>query len=112
MGCKRSVELSILDHSSGIRRVIEASLHPKGCMGASQTHLDIPEDALDGTLLGAIALSRGARLRIMVVNGCFRIVYQPLPPVDLCIGSVEAKPGLGYIKRRDRGKIYLSLPGL
>ncbi|BAN91021.1 hypothetical protein [Aeropyrum camini] len=112
MGCKKPVKIFISDHASGVKRVFIAYLHPRGCMGASSTHLDIPEDALRGTIIGAIALSRGAKIRVSTIDGCFKLEYQDFPPVVMCVEGVEPKRGVGYVKRRERGRIYLSLPCL
>ena len=114
MPCKERVRLVIEDPGTG-RLEVEAVLHPRGCMGARSTHLDIPlRGPLEGSLLASLAGPRGGlTLRARPASGGCVELEAPsgLPPVRLCVEGAVLGGGLAYL-RRVRGKLYLTLPGL
>jgi hypothetical protein len=112
-GCKRPVQLYIRDPGLGALTV-EAFMHPRGCMGASRSHLDIPLDGLEGSLLASLAGPRGTVTLEAEPQGGGCVALEPpggLPSILLCLEGLRPRRGPARL-RRIRGKLYLALPGL
>ena len=90
-------------------RYVDVELHPAGCMGASRTHLDIPEKALPSELV-AIAMRRGYRFNWTTRDSCLLLI-DPLgviPIVKLC-GPVPRPRAPPLMRRLRKGRVYLGL---
>lgn len=109
LSCKRIVQVTIEETSC--RRRFRAYLHPRGCMNARYTHLDIPSESVEGCLLGELARRGGYKLKVQVSGGgCFML--DPglgLPGIRLCVQGASLHGGVAYLAMHKRGFIYLSI---
>ena len=103
--CKRKIRVKICVESDC--RTVEAELHPRGCMGASRTHLDLPEEAIHPMLLEASA-SRGMRFSWERVADCLVLHAPGLPEAKIC-GPVPEPRAPPLLRRLRRGRVYLGL---
>ena len=107
--CKRRIKIRIC--IEGRCKRVEAELHPAGCMKASRTHLDLPENALPQSLV-EVAARRGYRFnwRYDYDKGCISL-EDPLgiiPRIAIC-GDIPRPRGVPLLRRLKRGRIYLGL---
>ena len=98
MGCKKPLRITIL--IEGREHVINGVFHPRGCMRARQSHLDL--EPLPGTWLWSIALHRGYRLRCRPRNGCISL-EEPL------LGLEARLCPLGGHSLRCGGEVYVMI---
>lgn len=86
---------------------VEAVFHPRGCMGASRTHLDLDITGCSelAGMLGEILFVRGGSFECRVLGQVVEVSLEPLLPGYLM--TIRLPRPLG-VKRR-RGHCYLSL---
>jgi len=111
--CKRRVRAALRDEASLKLVEVEGYLHPRGCMKARFTHLDLPLEPLKGTVLGALASVRGGvKLPVEPRGGC-AVLHPPVgAPLVLCMDCLKPRRGVAYLTVHRRGWLYLALPGL
>lgn len=111
--CKKAVRVALRDEASLSLVEVEGYLHPRGCMGARFTHLDLPLEPLRDTLLGALASAPGGvKIRVRPRGGCAELEPPAGPLLTLCTPCLEPRRGLAYLTVHRKGWIYLALPGL
>ncbi len=98
MGCKKPLRITILIEDR--ERVINGDFHPRGCMGARQSHLDL--EPLHDTWLWSIALRRGYKLRCKPRGNCI-FLEEPL------LGLEARLCPLGGHRLRCRDKVYVMI---
>ena len=98
MGCKKPLRITIL--IEGREHVINGVFHPRGCMRARQSHLDL--EPLPGTWLWSIALHRGYRLRCRPRNDCISLE-------ESLLGLEARLCPLGGHSLRCRGEVYVMI---
>jgi hypothetical protein len=110
--CKERVKVSVRDPATLKNSIVEGFFHPKGCLGARFSHLDLPFDALEGGLLKDLAAKGGARVWVEELGGCYEVYYEGVSSVILCFNELEARRGWGYVASHRPGWVYLVLPSL
>ncbi len=110
--CKEKVKVSVKDPTTLKGSVVEGFFHPKGCFGARFSHLDLPASALEGSLIGDLAVKGGARVWVEELGGCYEVYYEGVSGVILCFDRLEAGRGWGYVASHRPGWVYLALPSL
>ena len=113
--CKEPVRVAVKDSASLSLVVVEGYLHPRGCMKARFTHLDLPLEPLRATVLGALASAPGgAKLRARPAGACVELEPPAGAPVTLCVEGLDlgSASGEAYLTVHRKGWIYLALPGL
>ena len=103
--CKRKIKVKIC--IGGECHTLQVELHPRGCMRATRTHIDIPE-AEAPPLFRDAASNRGVRFSWIRVGDCL-VLYAPgLPDVKIC-GPIPEPRGPLLLRRLKRGVLYLGL---
>lgn len=109
MTCKRVVQATIEEASC--RRRFKAYLHPRGCMHARYTHLDIPLEGVEGCLIAELARRGGYKLKVRALGGgC--LMLDPgfgLPDIRLCVQGASLHGDVVYLAMHKRGVVYLSI---
>ncbi len=105
--CKKRLKIRLC--VNGKCRNVLVELHPAGCMGASRTHIDIPEESLPRGIVEAAA-RRGYRFNWRMERGCLTLEdpYGALPAITLC-GSIPRPRATPLLRRLRKGKVYLGL---
>lgn len=111
-GCKRAVKVVLRDPATLKGSSVDGFYHPRGCFKARFDHLDLPQQALEGSFLGDLAARGGARVWVEELGGCYELQYDGVAGVILCIEGLEAGRGWGYITSHRPGWIYVALPRL
>ncbi|MET1128654.1 MAG: hypothetical protein ABWW70_04995 [Thermoproteota archaeon] len=115
MGCKRRLRLRIVGPDGSCS--LEAWLHPRGCMKAKTTHIDVSFRVGCGQLKPLVELGslRGLKVGCEAQGGCLVLRIDELGlDLKLCpdLGGSEASAGLVcgervYIKATRRGTLYV-----
>ena len=105
--CKKPVRLQLC--IDGRCRRVDAELHPAGCMKATRTHLDIPEDAFPRSIV-EVAARRGYRFHWRYRGGCIYLEDPSgiLPAIAIC-GDIPRPRGTPLLRRLKKGRVYLGL---
>ena len=106
--CKKRIEVDVCIEGVSCRRV-QAELHPKGCMHAMRTHLDIP--IVEGLeMLAELGKKRGLHLDYTIVGDCLVLETSGLPTTKICSKKIP-KPATRRVLLRvlRPGRIYIGL---
>ena len=118
--CKKSLGAAMLAVKgpgfTGLCKV-EAVLHPRGCLGASRTHLDLDISECSGLagVLSDVLFIRGRSFDCRVLERIVEVSLEPLLPGYLLAirlpHSLEVKRGRGlcYLSLKGRDALYLGL---
>ncbi len=101
-GCKKRIKLRICDDTRCVET--NAALHPRGCMRATRTHIDIP--AIH-PLLTDIARNRGIHLSYTYHNNCIE-VYVLSTTLRICGAPRPSSPKI-LLRMLKPGVVYLGL---
>ncbi len=106
MACKRRVVVRVCGVSCCS---VEGFYHPRGCMGARYSHLDLEVSECLGVLLEACRV-RGFSVSCVEEGDCVRL-YSEVLPVDvvLCVdgASLRCSGGRVYVMRSRSGMVYV-----
>jgi len=90
-----------------------ALVHPAGCMGARQAHLDITLEGDPCGLTEYLSRGGGIRVRARLLGGCLVVDVSHALGVPCILEVCPAPTGRGgrvYLMRSRSGTLYLSLP--
>jgi len=90
-----------------------ATLHPAGCMGARQAHLDLEPQGDPCGLTEYLARRGGVRVRARILGDCLVVDVSHALGVPCLLEVCPAPQGRGgrvYLMRSRSGTLYLSLP--
>ncbi len=100
--CKKRIKLRICDDTGCVET--SATLHPRGCMKATRTHLDIPAAH---PLLADIARNRGMHLDYTYRGNCIEICVLSTS-LRICGAPRPSSPKI-LVRMLKPGTIYLGL---